>query len=209
MTKNVEARLAEVYQSGSQTELSKTYDEWAANYDADMQSLGYAHPAVIVGLTSRYIADQSTPILDAGVGTGTIGTLLNIMGYSHLHGLDMSQGMLASAKKRNVYKSLTQATLGETLNFESASFGAIVSTGTFTAGHAPASAFDELTRILKPGGTVIFTVAESVWANQGFAEKLKSLSVLKPLWATEPYAPMPFSKTESGLKARARVYQKQ
>lgn len=208
MTKNVEARLAEVYRSDSQTELSKTYDEWAANYDADMLSLGYAHPAVISGLTSRYVVDFTTPILDAGVGTGTIGTLLNILGYSNLHGLDMSQGMLASAKKRNVYTSLTQATLGETLDFESASFGAIVSTGTFTAGHAPASAFDELSRILKPGGTIIFTVAEPVWVNQGFAEKLASLTALKPLWATEPYAPMPFSKTESGLRACARVYQK-
>ena len=208
MIKDVESRLAEVYHSASQTDLSKTYDDWAAHYDADMQSLGYAHPAAITGIVSRYIAELDTSILDAGVGTGTIGTLLNILGYVNLHGIDMSQGMLARAAERQVYTNLTQATLGEILDFPSASFGAIVSTGTFTAGHAPASAFDELTRILKTNGWMIFTVAETVWHTQGFAEKLGSLSQLKPIWKTAPYHPMPFSKTESGLLARAYVYQK-
>ena len=208
MIKDVESRLAEVYHSASQTDLSKTYDDWAAHYDADMQSLGYAHPAAITGIVSRYIAELNTPILDAGVGTGTIGTLLNILGYTNLHGIDMSKGMLARAAMRQVYTNLTQATLGENLDFPSASFGAIVSTGTFTAGHAPASAFDELSRILKTNGWMIFTVAESVWQPQGFAEKLGSLSQLKPIWKTEPYHPMPFSKTESGLLTRAYVYQK-
>jgi predicted TPR repeat methyltransferase len=201
---NVEARLAEVYHAASQTELSKTYDQWAADYDADMQSLGYAHPAVISGLASRFITDLNTSIVDAGAGTGIVGHLLNILGFINLHGLDMSQGMLARAKTRGVYKSLHQATLGEPINFSSNTFGCIVSTGTFTTGHAPPSAFAELTRIVKPGGYVIFTVAETVWAEQNFAEHLK---MLKPIWATEPYAPMPFSKTESGLMTRAHVYQ--
>ncbi len=208
MIKDVESRLAEVYHSASQIDLSKTYDDWAAHYDADMQSLGYAHPAAITGIVSRYIAELNTPILDAGVGTGTIGTLLNILGYANLHGIDMSKGMLARAAMRQVYTNLSQATLGKKLDFPSASFGAIVSTGTFTTGHAPASALDELSRILKTNGWMIFTVAESVWQTQGFAEKLGSLSQLKPIWKTEPYHPMPFSKTESALLARAHVFQK-
>ncbi len=205
MSKNVEARLAQVYHSASQSDLSKTYDEWATDYDADMQSVGYAHPAIIVGLTSRFVDNINTPILDAGVGTGTIGHLLNIMGFTSLHGLDMSQGMLARAKQRGIYKGLTQGILGKALDFTSNHFGVIVSTGTFTTGHAPASAFDELVRIVKPGGYLIFTVAETIWVEQGFAEHLKKL---KPIWTTEPYAPMPFSKTESRLMTRAHVYQR-
>jgi predicted TPR repeat methyltransferase len=202
---NVEARLAEVYHSASQHELSKTYDKWAADYDADMQSLGYAHPAIISGLASRFISELNTSILDAGVGTGTIGHLLNILGFTNLHGLDMSQGMLARATKRGIYKGLSQGILGQTLNFPSNHFGTIVSTGTFTTGHAPPSAFAELARILKPGGHLIFTVAETIWVDQNFADHLK---MLKPIWATQPYAPMPFSKTESGLMTKAYVYQR-
>ena len=211
MTKNVEARLAEVYHAASPTELSKTYDDWAASYDADMLAMGYAHPAVICGLTSRYVTDLTAPILDAGVGTGNIGKLLSILGFSNLHGIDMSEGMLAKAKARGVYRGLHHGVLGEALDFPSAHFAAIVSTGTFTTGHAPASGFDELVRILKPGGILIFTVGEPVWKPAGFADKLENLcksGALKPIWQSATYHPMPHSKTESGFQARVYVYER-
>ena len=208
---DVEQRLANVYGATSVSELSKTYDDWAAHYDSDMLSVGYAHPATMVGLVARYLIDLNAPILDAGVGTGTIGTLLHILNYTNLHGIDMSQGMLAQAKARGVYRALGQAVLGEALDFASGQFSCIISTGTFTTGHAPASAFDELTRLLTPGGILIFTVGEAFWAQAGFAQKLAGLCAqgrLRPVWATEPYRPMPHSKTESHFLARAHVYQR-
>ena len=208
---NVENRLAEVYGTASNAELSKTYDEWAVSYDADMLVTGYAHPAVICGLAARFIPDLSAPILDAGVGTGNIGQLLHILGFTNLHGLDMSQGMLAKAKARGVYTALHQGVLGTALDFNSASFAAVISTGTFTTGHAPASAFDELARVLKPGGHLIFTVGTSVWTENGFAEKLNVLcrqGQLTPVWQSEIYHPMPHSKTESHFTTRAHVYQR-
>jgi len=211
VTKDVEARLAEVYHAASQTDLAKTYDDWAASYDADMLATGYAHPAVICGLTSRYVSDTSAPILDAGVGTGNIGQLLSILGFTNLQGLDMSQGMLARARARGVYTSLHQGVLGQALDFPTGRFSCVVSTGTFTTGHAPASGFDELTRILKPGGILIFTVGEPVWKPAGFADKLEGLrraGSLTPVWQSAIYHPMPQSKTESGFQARAHVYQR-
>ena len=211
MTKDVEQRLAQVYSAASTPELSKTYDEWAASYDADMLATGYAHPAVICGLVARFIPDVNAPVLDAGVGTGTVGTLLWILGYANLHGLDMSQGMLGKAKARGVYQSLHQGTLGAALDYPSAHFACILSTGTFTTGHAPASAFDELTRILKPGGKLIFTVGEKVWVENGFSEKLESLcrdGKLLAIWQSQPYHPMPHSKTESHFTTRAMAYQR-
>ena len=211
MSRDVEDRLADVYHSATQAELAKTYDQWAANYDADMQSIGYVHPAVMAGLVSRFIADKSASLLDAGVGTGTIGSLLSILGYSNLSGIDMSQGMLTKAKQRNVYADLRRGILGEALDFKTAHFDCVVSTGTFTSGHAPASAFDELSRITKRGGFLIFTVGMSVWTEAGFKDKLEALceeGLLKPVWQTAPYHPMPFSKTESGFLAAAHVYQR-
>jgi predicted TPR repeat methyltransferase len=211
VTKDVEARLAEVYHAASQTDLAKTYDNWAASYDADMLATGYAHPAVICGLTSRYMSDTAAPILDAGVGTGNIGNLLAILGFTNLHGLDMSQGMLAKARAQGVYTSLHQGVLGQALDFPTGRFSSVVSTGTFTTGHAPASGFDELARILKPGGFLIFTVGEPVWKPAGFAGKLESLcraGSLTPVWQSAIYHPMPHSKTESGFQARAYVYQR-
>ena len=211
MTKDVEARLGEVYHAASPSDLAKTYDDWAAEYDADMLATGYAHPAVICGLTSRYVSDTATPILDAGVGTGNIGLLLSILGFTNLHGLDMSQGMLAKAKARGIYSSLHQGILGAALDFPSSRFSCVVSTGTFTTGHAPASAFGELTRVVKPGGHLIFTMGTTVWVENGFAQKLDALcrqGLLIPVWQSEIYHPMPHSKTESHFTTRAHVYQR-
>lgn len=211
MSGGVEERLADVYHAASQADLVKTYDQWAANYDADMQSIGYVHPAVMASLVSRHINKTDAAILDAGVGTGTIGSLLNILGYSKLSGIDMSLGMLDRASARGVYEGLHIGVLGEALSFKTGQFDAIVSTGTFTTGHAPASAFDELTRITKPGGVLIFTVGVPVWAEAGFEAKLVALcgaGLLKPLWKTAPYNPMPHSKTESGFQAVAHIYQR-
>lgn len=211
MIKDVEDRLAEVYTSASPSELSKTYDDWASHYDADMLATGYAHPAIICGLVSRYVPDLKSPILDAGVGTGNVGTLLNTLGYTALHGVDMSLGMLDRARQRGVYAGLHQGVLGEHLNFDDGQFDAVISTGTFTTGHAPASGFDELTRILKKGGHLIFTMGTTVWTGNGFRDKLDSLcksGLLKPVWETEIYHPMPHSKTESHFTTRAHVYQR-
>ncbi len=211
MTSTADKRIESVYHSTSREQLAKTYDDWASDYDADMQSTGYIHPAIMIGLVARYVKDPIAEILDAGVGTGTLGQLLSILNYTNLHGIDMSKGMLAIARERTVYAQLTQGILGEPLDFKTASMQCIVSTGTFTTGHAPASAFDELVRITKPGGYLIFTVGTVVWDEAGFAAKLAALETSGQLTKAETtpiYHPMPKSKTESGFTTRAHVYRR-
>jgi SAM-dependent methyltransferase len=211
MSIDVEQRLAQVYGAHSSAELSKTYDDWATSYDQDMLATGYAHPAVICGLTARHVPHLASPILDAGVGTGNIGQLLATLGYSNLVGLDMSPGMLAKAKARGVYAELHQGVLGEKLPLATASYDAIISTGTFTTGHAPATAFDELARVLRPDGYLIFTVGTTVWVENHFHDKLAGLcaaGLLRPKWESPIYHPMPQSKTEAHFTTRAHVYQR-
>ena len=211
MISKADKRIDSVYHTASRQELAKSYDDWASDYDADMQSTGYIHPAIIVSLVARYVADPAAAILDAGVGTGTLGQLLSILGYTNLLGVDMSEGMLAKARIRNIYTDLRQGILGEPLDFKTASIDCIVSTGTFTTGHAPASAFEELVRIVKPGGYLIFTVGTVVWEEAGFAAKLVALEGaghLVQVETTPVYHPMPLSKTESGFTTRAHVYRR-
>jgi SAM-dependent methyltransferase len=211
MTSTADKRIESVYNSASREQLAKTYDDWASDYDADMQSTGYIHPAIIVGLVARYVNDTAATILDAGVGTGTLGQLLSILNYTNLRGVDMSEGMLAKARARKVYADLQVGILGEPLNFKNASIDCIVSTGTFTTGHAPASAFDELVRITKPGGHLIFTVGTVVWEEAEFAAKLVALEGaghLVQVETTPVYHPMPLSQTESGFTTRAHVYRR-
>ena len=167
-----DAWLEGVYHAKTQDDLIALYDGWADTYDADMQGIGYVHPAVIAGLVGRYVPNQSDPVFDAGVGTGTVGKILAILGYSNLIGVDMSEGMLARATARKIYADLRNRVLGEPLDFADGSMAAIVSTGVFTTGHGPAHAWDELTRITRAGGHLIFTVGTVVWQESGLCQKI-------------------------------------
>jgi SAM-dependent methyltransferase len=203
--------IKKVYGATTREELKTLYDDWAGSYDAAMREVGYLHTAVIGGLLARHVLRNDAAILDAGAGTGANGELLSILGYNNVHGLDMSEAMLSVARSRKVYADLKSGILGEPLDYVDSSFDAIISTGTFTAGHAPASAFDELVRLLETGGVLIVTIGTVVFEEQGFREKLSTLvaaGILASVAATQPYRPMPLSKTESALSTRAYVYRK-
>jgi predicted TPR repeat methyltransferase len=203
--------ISKVFEAGSRTELDGLYHQWADEYDRDLAATGYLHTAVIIGLLAHHVGRLDAAILDAGVGTGYTGMLLSLLGYNNLHGLDMSEAMLAKAAERKCYAELKHCILGEPLEYTDRSFDCIISTGTFTTGHAPAAAFDELTRILEPDGTLIFTCGTAVWEEGGFRSKLASLTgpkLLQEVTTTPTYRPMPFSATESGFTTKAHVYRK-
>ena len=82
-------------------------------------------------------------VLDAGAGTGLVGERLCEAGYRDLVGIDLSPGMLAVARGKDVYRELRQTNLGESLAFPDDAFDAVISVGVFTTGHAPAHAFDD------------------------------------------------------------------
>lgn len=203
--------LHKVYGAKDRESLRALYDQWADQYDVDLLETGYLHYAVMAGLVTRHAPARDAAILDAGVGTGAFGDVLAILGYRDLHGLDMSDAMLARARARGCYAGLSNAVLGERLPFGDGAFDAIVSTGTFTTGHAPASAFAELARVLKRGGALMFTSGIVVWKEAGFEAALNVLArdgILVRVETTPEYRPMPHSKTESGFTTRAHVWRK-
>lgn len=171
--------LQKVYNAQSTEELEKVYDQWAEGYDRDVTGLGYNSPAVAAGFFARYVQPSTVPILDAGAGTGLMGEVLHAMGYNGLVGIDLSPGMLKMAEKRNAYQELRRMVLGEHLDFPDNHFGACQSVGVFTAGHAPTSGFDEIVRVVKPGGYVIFSLLVDVYEKKGFKEKLEALAAGK------------------------------
>lgn len=208
---DTDKRLDQVYHAKDRDSLKAIYDSWAETYDADLIGTGYLHTPVITGLVCRHVKRKDAAILDAGVGTGGTGAVLNLLGYNNLTGLDMSEGMLAKANSRKCYADLRIGVLGERLDFLDRSFDAIISTGTFTLGHAPARAFDELTRILEKDGVLLFTIGTVIWEEQGFKAKLNQLvqaGELAPVEQTPIYCPMPYSPAENGYTTRAHVYRR-
>jgi predicted TPR repeat methyltransferase len=201
-----EHRLEQVYGARSNDELRAIYDDWAGQYDEDLLAFGYSYPAVIAGLVARYVRERDAPILDAGAGTGSVGEVLAILGYTRLVGIDLSDGMLAVARAKGVYAELRNQTLGARLDFADHSFAAVVSAGVLTSGHAPPSCFDELIRITRPGGHLIFTISLRVYEQGGFRPKLDALSTARrwrAIETTPPWSPLPLAPFEA---ARARAY---
>ncbi|MEO1374071.1 MAG: class I SAM-dependent methyltransferase [Cyanobacteria bacterium J06635_10] len=154
--------LEKVSSAQNNQDLSNIYDNWSQEYDRSVLSFGYNPPAVINGLVGRFIQSTDAKILDAGVGTGMVGELLSILGYTNLVGIDLSLGMLERARKKQVYQDLRKMVLGQPLDFTDNGFDAVVSAGTFSANHAPPESFDEFMRIVKPQGFIIVAIRVDV-----------------------------------------------
>jgi len=168
-------RVKWVYSSRDNKELEGRYDQWAKDYDADLdEGFGYLGPQMAVDVFRRYVP-KGARILDAGAGTGMVGELLAKQGYSNLVAMDMSLGMLEKARAKNAYREFHRMVMGETLDFPTDSFDAVISVGVLTLGHAPASSLDELIRVTKPGGYIAYTLRPDVYRNNGFKEKQDAL----------------------------------
>jgi SAM-dependent methyltransferase len=89
--------------------------------------------------------------------------------------------------------------LGETLAYPSASFDGVISVGVLTVGHAPASALDELIRITRPRGHIVFTLRPDVYEANGFKEKhaeLESDGKWSLIEVTDPVPVLPKGEPE-------------
>ena len=206
MTK--QSKVQWVYSSRDNQELAERYDQWAKDYDDDLeQDFEWRGPQVTAELFARHVPKE-VRILDAGAGTGLMGEILAKLGYHDLVAMDLSQGMLAKARKKNVYRELYQMVMGEPLDFATGSFDAVVSVGVLTVAHAPASSLDELVRITRLGGYIIFTLRPDVYESYGFKEKqaaLESDGKWKLVEVSEKFQPLP--KGEPDVYHQVWVYQ--
>ena len=167
--------LTRLYGAADRDALRTEYDRIATAYDVEVgEKMGYASPRAVAVVAERLLYPDDE-ILDAGVGTGLLGSTLAGTGFRRLDGFDMSSGMLREAARKGVYRELQAGTLGEPLAYETGSFDGVVSAGVLTAGHAPASSLDELVRVTRRGGLVIFTL-RSDQPLPGFEDKIAELA---------------------------------
>lgn len=201
--------LQKVFTSRNNRELTEGYDAWAERYDQDVLRLGYKIPAIVTGFAGRYLRPAEGTVLDAGAGTGILGETLKLLGYESLVGIDLSQGMLEKARQKGAYKTLQQMVLGEHLGFPTDIFAGTISVGVFTAGHAPLESFEELIRVTKPGGYIIFSIRVDVYLNQGFKDKQDTLEREKR-WqlveVSETFRSLPFLR-EPQVESQIFVYE--
>ncbi len=201
-------RVQWVYSSTSNQELEERYSQWASDYDRDLaEEFAWNGPQTASEVFSRHVA-KDVKILDAGAGTGLVAECLSAMGYQDIDTMDLSLGMLEQAQKKGVYRQLHQMVLGETLGFDSQAFGAVISVGVFTLGHAPPNSFNELVRITKAGGFIVFSLRTDVYEESGFKQQQEALEAAGK-WrlaeVTDPFQPLP--KGEPDVYHQIWVYQ--
>ena len=191
-------RVQWVYESTNNQELEERYDQWASEYDQDLDEVfAWNAPQNGANMLAKLVPPGAA-VLDAGAGTGLVGKCLADAGFTNMAAMDLSQGMLDEARSKNVYSSFHQMTLGETLGFDTAAFDAVVSVGVFTLGHAPIHSFDELVRVTKPGGYIVFSLRTDMVADgyQDYFNKLESEGKWKLAEVSDQFQPLPKGEPE-------------
>ena len=187
-------RVQWVYSSTNNQELQERYDQWATDYDRDLaEEFVWTAPQTAADIFAKHVLADAK-VLDAGAGTGLVGECLSEKGYGNLSAMDLSLGMLEEARNKGFYRDFHQMTLGDELGFDTDAFDAVISVGVFTTGHAPVHAFDELARITKPGGVIVFSLRTDLYEDGGFKEFLagmESAGTWELAELSDVYQPLP------------------
>lgn len=149
----------------------RLYANWADSYDQSFaQAMDYQMPQIIAQI---YAEAPQEPVLDIGAGTGLVGQHMP-QGVA-LDGLDISAQMLEVARARGVYRDLLECDLSQKLPLADATYGALISAGTFTHGHVGPDALDGLLRVAKQGARFVIGINAAHFEARGFAAKFDAL----------------------------------
>lgn len=182
------------YVTGDVDQTRAKYDAWANDYEADLFKTGYRLPWVLACAVTHFVGKEEGPILDAGCGGGLQAEPLRLLGYSNITGADLSENMLEIARHKGVYERYVTVTLGETLPFADNEFASTLTCGVITPGHAPASSFDELLRVTRPGGKLFLTLRDDPGQLPEYPEKIAAITQAggwTEIYKTPSFASMP------------------
>lgn len=192
------------YTATTREDLVRLYEEWAETYDEDHEAIGFFGHRTAAATLAKYTPfPEVAYVLDAGCGTGAAGEALWSLGYRTITGVDLSKEMLAKAKTKGVYKNVAQGDLGQPLDpFPCNHFDAAILVGVFSFGQAPAHALDEIVRLVKPGGVVVFTMRVDFFEQDAMSvrskmEELDQTHAWKQLEVSDPEQYLPKKDPEA------------
>jgi len=193
------------YFAKDQNDLIERYDEAADVYDAAMEGdVGWTGHIELAKVVARHV-EKAARICDAGAGTGMLGARLAQAGFTDMDANDLSAGMLKSADAKGIYKDCRVMELGKPLAYADDVYDAVTICGVFTPNHAPASSLDELVRITRPGGLILYTLR----ADQeppDFAAKHRELEAAGKWELVEDGEPFPSIQSEPQIRHRCWVW---
>jgi predicted TPR repeat methyltransferase len=150
--------------------VAKIFDRFADTFDEALEKLHYAAPGLLTAALTEVIpfTEKRLAVLDAGCGTGLCGPLLR-SSARQLVGVDLSAGMLAKARERQVYDELHESELVAFMRARPREYDVVISADTLVYFGALEDAMSGAASALKPGGVLAFTVeAEPVGSTEKF-----------------------------------------
>jgi len=179
---------------------TKIYDNWCQNYEKGMAEVQYFGPAKLMEFFEKLNVPKDAKILDVCAGTGGVGRELVKRGYSDIHAIDGSEGMLSQAKQEGNYKSYTQLLFepDSKLPYGDNEFDCVLLAGVFAPGHLPIVALHEVARVTKAGGVVAWICCDpkcyedkdKQYADGGFYKVVNAIKE-KGLWKEREGFPIP------------------
>jgi predicted TPR repeat methyltransferase len=145
--------------------LEAVFDGYATRFDAHLIGLGYRGPGLLrAALLAQFpsLADGVPlgPMLDLGCGTGLMAVVLSDLPCGPITGVDVSEGMLAQARAKNLYAHLEQAELEAYLARDSTAWPVMLAADVFCYFGDLDDALCLAHGRLTPGGVLAFTVEE-------------------------------------------------
>jgi predicted TPR repeat methyltransferase len=148
-----------VPERASDAYVEKTFDAFAATFDANLAALGYRAPSLVAGLLSEMLPAPAKQfdVLDLGCGTGLVGPLVKAWSR-RLDGCDLSAGMLEKAARRGDYDALRHAELVSDLRAHPAAYDLLLCADTLCYFGDIGDAMQAAKQSLRDGGSFVFTV---------------------------------------------------
>lgn len=149
------------------------YDQWSGTYDSSFgEGWGYIAPREIARIYLNLSAGDE-PILDIGAGTGLVAEHLRA---AVVDGIDISPEMLERAGRKGLYRRRIAGNILAPLELADASYGGVISSGTFTHGHVGPECLSELLRVTRPGALFVCGCIPAVYDGMGFGSALAKLN---------------------------------
>ena len=181
--------------------VAAAYDRWAPIYDLIFGNV-FANGRLQAIAAAEQVGGR---VLEVGVGTGI--SLPHYDKRTRLVGIDISEDMLAKARRRVRDRKLDNVediAVGdaEALAYPDGAFDVVVAQYVITAVADPERALDEFARVVRPGGEIV--IATRLSANGGVRDVIEK--ALMPItsrlgWRTE----FPWSRYEAWAQANGRV----
>lgn len=148
------------------------YAQWSTSYDQEVAENGYATPSRVAKALASHVEDLRTPVLDYGCGTGLSGMALRKVGFSNLHGIDVSKEMVTIANDKKAYQTLRVFDPDAEPPLKTGEFEIITAIGVIGIGAAPLTIFDTIISLLVPGGLFAFSFNDHTLADPAFEAKV-------------------------------------